>query len=211
MGLVVVGGLGCAGAQPGPVAALDDYSAALEARNYDRAYALMSEDIRRRLSKDEFVRLMNENPAEVRQTASRLRERYRELAIKAELRYGVGDELALVLEDGAWRIATNPIAFYLQTTPRDALRSFVRAYRLKRWDVMLKLIPEQYAARMTVDTVKQQFEGPRADEVELMMQQLEANIDAPIKIKGNEARMSYADAEVTFVREDEAWKIQDPD
>lgn len=191
--------------------ALEEYSEALEQGDYDDAYGMMSEEFRQAHSKDEFVRLMKENKPEVRETAARLRSEHQKVEVTARFRYGIGDSLELVLEAGEWRIASNPIAFYSQATPRDALRSFVRAYRLKRWDVMLALIPDQYAEKMSVDKVRYQFEGPRAEDVELMMQRLEENIDAPIKEKGGEARMSYHDAEVKFVREEGAWKIQDPD
>ena len=41
-------------------------------------------------------------------------------------------------------IATNPLGFYDQSTPKAALRSFIRAYRLERWDIMLRFVPSSY-------------------------------------------------------------------
>ena len=50
------------------------------------------------------------------------------------------------------------------------------------------------------------------EQMEVLMNMLEANIDEPIEPKGNEARMSYGERyEVKFVKEDGAWKIKDLD
>src|SRR5690606_30632553 len=130
----------------------------------------------------------------------------------AEFRYGLGDTMRLVQEDGEWRIASNPIDFYSQATPRDALRSFVRAYELERWDVMLRFVPSKYRERMTVDKMREQFKGSQRAEIESMMNMIRANLDEPITDKGNEARMPYGDRfEVKFVLEEGKWKIQDLD
>ena len=41
--------------------------------------------------------------------------------------YGQGERLGLVYENGAWRLGEDPLDLYGQRTPREALRSFVRA------------------------------------------------------------------------------------
>ena len=204
---------GCPGrAGKGPVAALDAYRDALGRGDYGAAYGMMSESFRAKHSRDDFVRMMKDNPREVKDTAARLAAGRREVDITAELRYGLGDTMKLVREGGGWRIASNPVLFYSLATPRDALRSFVRAYRLKRWEIMLRLVPKKYAEKMTVDKLRQQFEGNERENIASMMNMLEANIDEPIEDKGNEARMPYGDRyEVQFVREDGQWKIQDLD
>jgi len=88
----------------------------------------------------------------------------------------------------------------------------VRAYRLRRWDVMLRFVPAKYREHMDVDKLREQFEGVHREELATMMNMLEANLDEPIEDKGNEARMPYGDRyEVKFVREDGLWRIQDLD
>lgn len=203
----------CGGGHSAPVAALDAYRDALRSGDYAEAYELMSEEFRSRHSQAEFVRRMEENPREVEETAARLEGAAGDMEVSAELRYGLGERMRLIQEDGAWRIASNPIAFYGQSSPREALRSFVRAYDLERWDVMLRFVPDSYRERMTVETIREQFEGPRKDEIATMMNILQANLDEPITdVRGNEARMPYGDKyEVQFVREDGRWKIKDLD
>ena len=205
--------IGAGGPRAAPTGTLDRYASALKARNYDAAYDLMSSGFRAQVSKDEFVRMMRDNPREVSDTASRLTGKKSRIEVTAELTYGLGDTLHLVHESGAWRIAENPLAFYDQSTPRAALRSFLRAYRLERWDVMLRFVPKAYAELMNADKMKTQFAGQeRKEEMSQLMNMLEANLDEPIDEQGNEARMRYgAGFEVKFVREDGRWRLRDLD
>ena len=203
---------GCGPRADGPVSAVHDYSKALRARDYARAYAMMSESFQAAHSREDFVRMMKENEAEVAQTAQKLSSQRKDVVVTAEFDYGLGDSMRLVQEDGEWRIVSDTMSFYSQATPRDALRSFVRAYTLKRWDVMLRFVPTKYRERMTVEKMREQFEGDHRDEIQSMMNMIRANLDEPITDKGNEARMAYGDRfEVKFVLEEGKWKVQDLD
>lgn len=202
----------CGGKPNGPEETLEAYRSALASADYAAAYDMMSSDFRERHSRDEFVRMMKENPKEVADTAAQLGRTRESVVIQAELRYGLGERMRLVREGGGWRLSSNPIEFYSQDSPRDALRSFVRAYRLERWDIMLRFVPNQYRERMNEETLRRQFAGDQAEEMAERMKALEANIDAPITDKGDEARMPYGDRhEVRFMREDGLWKLQDLD
>lgn len=202
----------CGGPGTAPTSTLDRYASALKGKNYDAAYDLMSSSFRAKVSKDEFIRMMRDNPREVADTAGRLAGRRSKLEVTAEITYGLGDSLHLVHESGGWRIAENPLAFYDQSTPRAALRSFLRAYRLERWDVMLRFVPKAYAELMTVDKMKLQFTGESKERMDQLMNMLEANIEEPIVEQGNEGRMRFgAGSEVKFVREDGRWRLRDLD
>jgi len=212
LGVALGLGLASCGPHTGPDSALDAYSRALHAQDFDTAYALMSSSFRAKVSRDEFVRMLRDNPREVQDTASRLDGRHEHLEVSAELEYGLGDSMRLVQEGGRWRIASNPLDFYDQATPHAALRSFLRAYRLQRWDIMLHFLPDKYREHMDVAKMKEQFEGQSREQTEVLMNMLEANVDGAIIEKGNEARMSYGERnEVKFVREDGAWKLKDLD
>jgi hypothetical protein len=202
----------CVGVNAGPVNALERYSEALENRDYAEAYGMMSESFRAKHSKEDFIRMVKENQREVRETSARLRRPPAKVEVTAEFSYGLGDNMRLVQEGGRWRIASNPIGFYSQSTPRESLRSFIRAYNLKRWDVMLRFVPKKYAERMTVDKIRKQFEGAQSSDIATRIHMIEANLDQQITEKGNQARMPYGDRyEVKFVREDTQWKIRDID
>jgi hypothetical protein len=202
---------GCSGGT-GPEGALDRYSRALRGREFDEAYEMMSSAFRAKVSKEEFIRMMKDNPREVSETADRLGGGG-SVEVSAELRYGLGDSMRLVQEDGRWKLATNPLAFYDQSSPRAALRSFLRAYRLGRFDVMLRFVPERYRTRMDANKMKAQFQGPSKESMETLMDMLEANVEEPIlEERAGEARLSYGESlEVKFVREDGLWKLKDLD
>jgi hypothetical protein len=209
---ILVAVAACGSRQGGPASTLERYSQALDKNQYGAAYEMMSESFRAKHSKEDFIRMMKDNKREARETAARLRGPGGKLEVSAEFTYGFGDSMRLVQEGGRWRIASNPMEFYSQANPRDALRSFLRAYNLKRWDVMLRFVPNKYAERMTVDKMREQFEGPQREDIAAKMHMIEANLDEPITDRGNEARMPYGDRfEVRFVREDSQWKIKDLD
>ena len=162
----------CGGGAQSPKSALHEYAQALREQQPERAYGLMSAEFRAHHTLDEFRLMLKDNQEEAQQTADRLALESSEVAISAEFEYGLDEKMRLVKEDGAWHLATNPLNFYSQKTPREAVRSFIRAYRLKRWEIMLRFIPTSYRERMTVEMVKLQFEGPRKDSITEMMENL---------------------------------------
>src|SRR5438477_11268049 len=163
------------GPSTGPNQTLDHYGRALKNRDYGTAYDLMSSGFRGKVSREDYIRMMRDNPREVDETADRLRGKRGSLEVSAEFEYGLGDKMVLVQEDGRWRIAGNPLGFYDQSTPRNALRSFLRAYQLERWDVMLKFVPNAYREKMDAAKMKAQFTGPSHEQMQTLMQTLQAN------------------------------------
>jgi hypothetical protein len=208
----LVAAVGCAPSK-GPSQTLDKYGRALKNHDYSEAYDLMSSSFRSKVSRDDYVRMMRDNPREVDETADRLRGKHGSMEVSAEFEYGLGDQMRLVQESGRWRIATNPLGFYDQSSPKAALRSFIRAYRLGRFDIMLRFVPNQYREKMDASKMKAQFtSSEQKEQMETLMNTLEANVDEPIIERGNDARMSYGDRfEVKFVKEDGAWKLKDLD
>ena len=199
----------CGANRSAPSAVLSAYRDALKNKRFGKAYDLMSKQFRAEYSRKEYVRIMRANPSEVAYTVEQIDPTNQTTEIGAELRFGLGERLRLVWQNG-WQIASDPIAFYSQDTPRDALRSFVRAYQLKRWKIMLRFVPKAYRSKMTVQDVQKQFVGQGRAEITGMMVTLAENIDQPIEEQGAEARMTYGNQhEVRFSREKGVWVIQD--
>ena len=194
-----------------PLGAVDAYVRALEVGDYDRAYDLMSDHYKKEHTRDEFVRMMRESPRDVKETAQRLKSGKRSVDVRATYVYDdLRDEMALVEEDGGWRIDSNPLDYYPQDSPKNALRSFIRAVELKRWDVLVRFVPKAYA--MSAEQIKTEFEGDRAQEIDDLLRKLKAALDteSPIQVEGDEARLQYGDrAEIVFKKEDGSWKIDD--
>ena len=211
--VVIAVATGCRGAgADSPRSAVDAYAEALSARDFDRAYTLTSDAYRRQHTRDEFVSALRSNPEAVKETVARLGAAGRRFEVTARVPYGdLGEELRLVNDDGAWRIDSDPLSFYEQDTPRAALRSFLRAARLGKYDVMMRFVPREYQAHMSSEDIQREFTGPRAEEIETRLNLLRENLSAPIEQTGNHARMPFGDRdlEVRFVREDGLWKIDD--
>jgi len=102
--------------------------------------------------------------------------------------------------------------FYSQSTPRDALRSFVRAIERNRYDVILQFVPSEYRERMSADGLRTLWEGDKREEIQQLLENLRTSLDEPIEETGDRATMQYMDRfTCRFVREDGLWRIEDPD
>ena len=188
------------------------YVAALKAGQYQTAYDLTSTEFRKRHSKKTFTRLLKENPAALKQSLKQLQGTSRTTRVKALMEFGQGEALKLEVEQGKWRIASDPTNFYGQRSPEEALRSFVRAIESRRYDIVLKFVPAKWAEAMTVAKLKKQWEGTKQNEVKAMIKRLKDNLNSPIHKSGDRANMPYGDKfEVRFIRESGVWKIEDPD
>jgi hypothetical protein len=197
---------------PAPEDTLQAYARALEEGDADRAWDLLSAGYRQQLSREALRRALREDPGEARRVAAEARAAAPRLRQHARVAYGErGEALELVLEDGRWRLAKDPLSFFSQETPRDALRSFVRAIERRRWDIVLRLVPERWKGGMTAESLGADWEGPRKDEIAALRRALLPHLLDPIEEHGDEARMPYGTSAVQFVREGGVWKILDPD
>ena len=101
------------------------------------------------------------------------------------------------------------VAAFTNATPREALQSLVRAWKAKRWDVILGLVPDRYRAMLSAEKIGKQLEEQEQRETLLL---LTRSLNNPIEENGDRARMTYGDArEVQFVHEPDGWKIEDLD
>lgn len=213
-GLLLLAGAAaaCAHQQRGPAEALSDFGAAVDRKDYAAAYALMTADYRKRVTFEDFRRDLDGGGAEVQAAAHRLREDAARTPLQIDVDIDLGQRLTLVLEAGQWRVAAHPFDPYDQATPRGALRSFVRAAETGRYEAMLRLTPNRYRVAVTVQKLRDYWEGEHKGENRKRLAELRANIGAPIVETGDEARMPYGDnSEARFVREDGLWKVEDVD
>lgn len=118
------------------------YAAALREGRVDDAYRLLSDDAKRSMSLDAFRRAAKENPDEIKEIASAVSRPASDPVVTATVNMPNGDELLLVFEGGKWRIDATAIDLYSQATPRQALVGFLRAFERKRYDVILRFVPD---------------------------------------------------------------------
>ncbi len=128
--------------QQGPSDTLRAYAQALEQGRVDDAYRLLSDEAKRSLSLDAFRRAVKESPQDVAEIAQALSRPASDPVVTATVTVPNGDELTLVFEGGRWRIDASAVDLYGQATPRQALMGFLRAFERKRYDVVLRYVPD---------------------------------------------------------------------
>ncbi len=222
--LAIAGTAACTSVS-GPSDTLRAYASALEDKRVEDAYHLLSDDARRTTSLEAFRRMVLENPDDVLEVARALARPGSPPVVTANVTMPNGDELALVLEGGKWRVDATAVDLYGQATPRQALAGFLRAYERKRYDVLLRYIPDadregvatgplgapSGGAEITPAQLKAAWEGAQKEETERVLQALRAAMPtSTIEEHGETASMSYGSGgTVSFLRERGLWKIAD--
>lgn len=188
-----------------------EYAEAVREKRYDDAYALLSREARRELSRQEFQKRLEQNPKETELLLAGLEASSEGATVRAVITGKNGETLELVYEGDAWRVEERAVDLYGQRTPRDALASFVRAYDAKRWDVLLRFVPDSERTGMDEKVLEGAWQGEQKAEIAAIVEGLRASLPAaPIEELGTQASMTYAGGgTVELVLEHGVWKIQD--
>lgn len=191
---------------------LRSYSRALEEGRADDAYRMLSEDARRGVSLEAFRRMVKDNPEDVREIARALSRPTSTPVVTATVTSANGQELRLVLENGRWKVDANAIDLYAQDSPRHAIQGFLRAVERKRYDVVLKYVPDAHREGLDAAKLKAAWEGHDKDEIDQVVAGLKQALgSAPIEETGDRATMAYSQGTMQLVRERGLWKIEDFD
>lgn len=220
--VVVVGLAGALGCGAGRAArgdvktVVNGFARALEEHRFEAAYGMMDDAYRARVSLETFVTGLESNAEETAALADSLAGAGANAERRATVVYAPGNtppgRLELRYGSGRWAIATDVATFYDQSTPRAALQSFVRAVRTKRYDVVMRLLPDENKAGVTAERMHETWTGEGRAEVERIIEHLGAHLDAPIEVIGGRATMPYGQGQrVQFVRENGRWKIEEPE
>lgn len=202
---------GCAH-RSAPAEALDAYAAAIERRDFTSAYGMMSGGFRERVSLAEFRAQMERDAADNAAEATSLRQGMSRWGGRLEIAVAPDERVALVREAGGWRLDDQPFEPYGQSTPRAALRAFVRAVEGRRYDVLVRLAPSRFRPSLTPDKLRAYWEGEQAAENRNLLRELRLALGARITQDGDEAFMTYGNnRQVRFVREDGLWRIETPE
>jgi hypothetical protein len=208
---------GCASrAQQGPSDALRAYARAVQERRVEDAYALLSTEAKRGMSLEAFRRMVKESPADVEEMARSLARPTTDPIVTAMVTTPQGDEVLLVYEHGKWRIDGSSLDLYSQATPRQAIRAFLRAFERKRYDILMRFVPDSKkvadAALPALDEarLRESWEGAQREEMVRITQGIKAALPASgIEETNDHATMPYgAHGALTLVREHGLWKIE---
>lgn len=193
-----------------PDLALRRYAAALAAEDWQEAYDLLSESGRAELSLGQFRDIMSSNKSEVASLLDRVKSHSTAPLVTASVHTRSGDVLTLIYQDGAWKLDASAFDLYGQREPRQTLASFVRAYDHQRYDVLLRFVPKQEQNGLSVELLKQAWQGTQKVEIEQIVEGLRVSYStAKLEVLGEHATMSYGSgAAVELILEDGSWKIE---
>jgi hypothetical protein len=173
---------------------------------------MLSDEARRGISLEAFRRMVKDNPEEVREIGRALARPTAAPVVTATVNGPNGQELQLVLENGNWRVEATAIDLYAQDTPRHAVQGFVRALERKRYDVILRYVPDAHREGLDAAKLKSSWEGHDREEMEQVLSALKQALPtATIEETGERATMPYGAGTLQLVRERGLWKIEDFD
>lgn len=208
-------GCGSPALQTGPSDSLRAYARAIEDDRVDDAWRLLSAEAKRNLPLDAFRRMVRENPADAKEMARALARPALDPVVTATVTTPKGESLVLVYEGGAFRLDASTLDLYAQGTPRQALESFLRAFEKKRWDVLMRFVPDAHAEGLDAAKLRVAWEETpeERDEMARVTAAIRAAMaSASIETTGDRAAMPYGNAStVSFVKEHGSWKIEDFD
>jgi len=211
--LLVAAAPACSATPPvrSPKAALDAYAQALREGRLSDAYAMLSDEAKKTIPFEAFQRMVKENPDEVNDITKALERPSGPPLVTATVSAPDGQSLLLVYEDGRWRVDGSAIDLYSQATPEAAVQAFVRAFKNKRYDVLMRFVPDKKSEGLTAALLEKAFEGEQREEMERITQALAAALPtAHIERIGDRATMAYgAGGTVELVREHGAWKLEE--
>lgn len=220
-GSVVCAGLsvacaGSAGAKA-PEAAIQAYADALERRDAERAYALLSVEAQRRVPFVRFEAMMRDNPEQVAALAKALSAGPTRMVVTATFAEPDEQTVEFTLEAGQWKANLSALDLYSQAEPLAALRSFVRAFEAERYDVLLRFVPEAEREGLTEEALKKAWQGRQRDDMLTLVDALKASLPmAKAEQYGNRATVAYgtgttgaygSGGTVELLEENGLWKI----
>jgi hypothetical protein len=206
----LVGGCGFYARRRAPEAVLAAYAEALARGDAAAARRLLTADDRRALPAGAYAAKLARDAREARELGQRI-ARAPAPRVYARLTLEDGSEVELERGPSGFRLRDPLTRLYGQSSPREALLSFIRAVEHERWDVLLSLMPR--ADREGLDAARLgALLSARREALTRTAARLAAARDAPIEVVGDRATMPYRESfTARFVREDALWKVEDPD
>lgn len=179
----------------------------------DAAYAMLSDDYKRRCDRPCFVKLLSSQRPELLQARAQVRAKEARAELRAELALSDGTflKLAQPAGGGPYAFADNPLDFYPQDTPERTLRSFMRAVESRRYEPLLRFVPQALEAQYTLEVLRERFDGAGRTALLAELAVIRRHLGEPFMLdrEGRTARLPVGDgkeAQLTF--EDGRWRVE---
>ena len=195
-----------------PEAVLSAYGHAVQRGQLAQAYAMLSEDAKKSIPYEQFKRMLQENPEQAEELIRSLdRPQAGPARVTAKVTGADGQALILVYENGAWRVDGTAIDLYSQASPEAAAAAFVRAVENKRYDILLRYVPDAERDGLSEATLRAAWEGEQKADMARLIEALKAALPtARFEVVGERATFAYgAGGTLELVREHGAWKVEE--
>jgi hypothetical protein len=195
-----------------PESTLHAYARALEDGRAEDAYRLLGDEARRSMSFEAFKKTLDSSPDDAKEIGRALSRPTTPAVITATVTAPSGEALELVWNDGRWKVEASAIDLYRDDTPRHTLQGYVRALERKRYDVILRYVPDAHREGLDAAKLKTAWEGPDKDEIEQVLAGLKQALPtASVEETGDRAQMAYGAGVIKLVKEHGRWKVEDFD
>jgi hypothetical protein len=191
---------GCGGSSiPDPKEAVKTYAAAASRGDADAIYEMMSEKGRRALSRQEVRRIVADERAELKDQATALTGPGAIVEARARVEFPDGEDAALDLEDGAFRITAADALPAGARTPVQALEQLRRVLARRSYAGLVRVLTPATRSAIEAD-LRSLVEGlERPEGLEVQVTGDTASVEVP---GGHQVRLK---------REAGVWRIDDFD
>ncbi|NUO54453.1 MAG: hypothetical protein HOV80_36885 [Polyangiaceae bacterium] len=190
----------CAGTSvPDPNEAARAYAEAAARSDADALYELLSEDGKRVLTRDEVKKLVADQKAELAERGKALAGPGVRVKTQARVKYGDGEEAALAIEDGEFRVSAADALPAEAHTPAQALDQLRRVLARRSYAGLIRVLSPRTRAAVEED-IKSLVEG------------LEEPEGLDVEITGDTAVVNVPGGHFVRLRRDGGvWHIEDFD
>jgi hypothetical protein len=137
---ILLAGCSAGAGVPEPAGAVDAYTDALRRGDADAVYAMLSDESKRAISKDELRRVMSEQKIELAEHVAGLGSQERVVSARAEVRYDDGEVVSLDLDDGSFRVTAADALPAAARTPEQALGQLRRVLARRSYPGLLRVL-----------------------------------------------------------------------
>ncbi|MFH1437503.1 MAG: hypothetical protein ABIJ56_17485 [Pseudomonadota bacterium] len=177
-------------------------------------YKYLSSARKQTVAEQQFVELCKKENEDIRRLLQSIKAVQKdkkdvEITYSATLELADGDSARLVFEDGAWKLDSDLIDFYPQSTPGEAIASFIKAFGKKRWDVLAQLMPSKYMSQDDAKILEKHWGDPLARaEMEKIIMVLGDHLEDEVVMEGNRGVLDFAPQHrVELLKERGKWVI----
>jgi hypothetical protein len=196
---LMIAATGCAPALPSPDSTLQAYARATEQGDSAALYTLLTPESQKALGKPGIERALRDGREELAQQGKTLRTGGWSMEAVAHVPYPDGEEATLVLEGGAFRLASADALPAGARTPVDALAAFRRVLARRSYSGLLRLLSRETRAAMERD-------------LSAIVEGLERPDTLEVRTSGDAARVELDGGHsVRLRRENGIWRIEDFD